>query len=974
MWERQLMAQLFLGLICISTARAESLSASVSLLRGGCPKFEYVNVNAFECGNSPVYGEICVINPTPGSTYNFSNTNENDIFCTSSWFTNGLTCPDNSWSPYFISDYDEPTEEASNILWRDGYQINNGVDIGYVPYASSGNSINTMSVISTSGANDGRAFVITSAEALEFFASIDAPVRNCNTPSDPQLYATNGFSYTADIDTNITFYVDPSVHPVGSTIDIPFTLEIQQRTDKAIVNLNTNAIIRDLNVNTLANVQLKSNSLGGNASLNGSFSFTFDGNPYVVNLIWKAGNSRLLSPPKGVILNPFITDDVARFKFGSLPPGVSCEGINFAIDSCAPQSSEISIQQQNIAPQIAQTVYDPDIGSDGVFDLVANRQIAVFTEISLDSGQIATPVDVRAEITDQSGTVLSDKTIKVAFDPGTTKISLNPDHTQQLILNIPDVEGDYKLKIQVDPDSLITGDDPTNNIFETPVYIHKTKKLSLKYAYITPKACKFTIPPSGLDCHTSVNNINILNTISDANKLIQNIFPIPNNGVITSPTIYNYDNGDSLLSDIWAVWVKSWDWNFKRTIGLVADGYFNHYGYTDTVGMEWSNNLPVLSSIGLPENIAHEIGHTFGFGEGYTTKIVNGISVLDSPGANVFGYNIEEKKEINAREIMGASGSNKYWISYEHWIDLIQKLKISTPDPELLLIGATIRKDGSLTLLPWFVTEGIPRPISYGNYTILLKDEKGEIIENTAFDVKFTVFNENLGKQDIDEDLITLAIPYTMAASTVEIIGPDSTVLTIIDPAKKTIHDGFDSIQDSCFAGDVTESRNAITALLSQFDSLLSEKKYHDIVSLLETEMMSFAENFILPECSVESATKISQQKLINLITKTIPHLEARIVTTDIDGDGIFDDQDVCPESDISNTIVIRGCDSGVPNIVQENGCSLTDDILSCENPDENHGLFVSCISQLTNVLKKQERISNQDKGNIQNCAGQTNK
>ena len=90
---------------------------------------------------------------------------------------------------------------------------------------------------------------------------------------------------------------------------------------------------------------------------------------------------------------------------------------------------------------------------------------------------------------------------------------------------------------------------------------------------------------------------------------------------------------------------------------------------------------------------------------------------------------------------------------------------------------------------------------------------------------------------------------------------------------------------------------------------------------------------------------------------------------TDVDGDGIFDDKDKCPHSDLSANIVIDGCYPGVANILLANGCTIIDSIAKCNVGVGNHGQFVSCVSDLTNGLKKAGTISGQQKGAIQSCA-----
>jgi hypothetical protein len=95
--------------------------------------------------------------------------------------------------------------------------------------------------------------------------------------------------------------------------------------------------------------------------------------------------------------------------------------------------------------------------------------------------------------------------------------------------------------------------------------------------------------------------------------------------------------------------------------------------------------------------------------------------------------------------------------------------------------------------------------------------------------------------------------------------------------------------------------------------------------------------------------------------------------TGDSDEDGVPDDQDECPDSNLSGTVVINGCNSGVPNTVFPSGCTISDMIVECAENASNHGRFVSCVSHLTNDLKKAGTITGQQKGAIQSCAAQAN-
>jgi hypothetical protein len=86
------------------------------------------------------------------------------------------------------------------------------------------------------------------------------------------------------------------------------------------------------------------------------------------------------------------------------------------------------------------------------------------------------------------------------------------------------------------------------------------------------------------------------------------------------------------------------------------------------------------------------------------------------------------------------------------------------------------------------------------------------------------------------------------------------------------------------------------------------------------------------------------------------------------------DTEDECPDSDLSATVVIDGCDSGVPNTVFPSGCTIPDLIATCAEGASNHGQFVSCVSHLTNDLKKAGTITGQQKGAIQSCSAQASR
>ena len=90
----------------------------------------------------------------------------------------------------------------------------------------------------------------------------------------------------------------------------------------------------------------------------------------------------------------------------------------------------------------------------------------------------------------------------------------------------------------------------------------------------------------------------------------------------------------------------------------------------------------------------------------------------------------------------------------------------------------------------------------------------------------------------------------------------------------------------------------------------------------------------------------------------------------DSDGDGILDSCDACQDSDMSNTIVIGSCNSGVSNDLFDDGCTMVDMLKDCGQKARNHSSFVRCIATLSSFWKRQGLISGKDVGRIVNCAG----
>jgi hypothetical protein len=89
----------------------------------------------------------------------------------------------------------------------------------------------------------------------------------------------------------------------------------------------------------------------------------------------------------------------------------------------------------------------------------------------------------------------------------------------------------------------------------------------------------------------------------------------------------------------------------------------------------------------------------------------------------------------------------------------------------------------------------------------------------------------------------------------------------------------------------------------------------------------------------------------------------------DADNDGVVDDEDCNPNSDLQATIIIGGIDTGVPNHLFSNGCTMSDLIAQLAAGSSNHGDFVSAIAHMTNQWNTDGLISGAQKGAVESAA-----
>ena len=103
----------------------------------------------------------------------------------------------------------------------------------------------------------------------------------------------------------------------------------------------------------------------------------------------------------------------------------------------------------------------------------------------------------------------------------------------------------------------------------------------------------------------------------------------------------------------------------------------------------------------------------------------------------------------------------------------------------------------------------------------------------------------------------------------------------------------------------------------------------------------------------------------------------------DTDGDGVPDTVDACDNSILDPTVIVppvlpsgptppwtvRPCNTGVPNLLFADGCTISDKIAACDASTNSSRAFERCVKSLTKQLKRQHIITERQRKKIDRCA-----
>jgi len=89
----------------------------------------------------------------------------------------------------------------------------------------------------------------------------------------------------------------------------------------------------------------------------------------------------------------------------------------------------------------------------------------------------------------------------------------------------------------------------------------------------------------------------------------------------------------------------------------------------------------------------------------------------------------------------------------------------------------------------------------------------------------------------------------------------------------------------------------------------------------------------------------------------------------DADNDGHPNDADACATSDTRATLIIDALDTGVPNVLLTNGCTISDYVIGAATRADTHGAFVSEVARLSVTWRADGLITDEQRSSIQVAA-----
>ena len=539
----------------------------------------------------------------------------------------------------------------------------------------------------------------------------------------------------------------------------------------------------------------------------------------------------------------------------------------------ATPSADLSISPSDIVP--TQGVYNVNINGGDKLDLVSGRPTAITAHITVTNTEALNalqPVDV--ELTFQGATQKVTRTV--------TQLKSAPDDMPNVgFVVTPTGSGDFLISINIDPDNVIAESNETdNNEALLPVSVKLVNALTVAYVKVDYR------DPTPEFARTVVDSVDYVRAVFpvDPHHFTNFVVPVP----YLPHAIQSYVPLLGLFYDAGMLWIEAHllpGLSPDRVVAIVPQHYFNANLLFDFAGAHVPPGitLPMLHDVafvldGHPLVTAHELGHTFFLGEGYT-KHADGTCCV-SDGAATHGFWVEQQRVIESIDYMGTTapvfpfpaGAAQRWATTANFTNLFQQFLVHPDDPEVLLVTGTISQNGVAAFGRMYRALGnVSRPTN-GESFIRLLDVGNRIISEMPFHIDFDVFDAP-GISPLTDAPFAFALPFAPNAAKVEILGEAGQVIGRIDIVGQLLASAIAELPDAAFKMEASQRRTALLNKISALDKQIAAGAFTGARENLANDIRKRLEDWVKDDYPIQAPRQYTKTQLLLLVDELVGRL-----------------------------------------------------------------------------------------------------
>lgn len=609
------------------------------------------------------------------------------------------------------------------------------------------------------------------------------------------------------------------------------------------------------------------------------------------------------------------TPNTVTFIATAVAPTFSITDLQLPIGSIGPNL----IDQALHSPVAVQVVFNPHLTinamPDDPVDLVLGKVTAFLVGLKVDDiTLVSTPVTVEVEF---DGIPLLPVFVSQTCQQGQPANCFNSDGTAIALVNSGFIPPRTAQNLDVTavvnpagPNHIPEGDGSLNGkSSNVNVNVHATSDLRLAYIRVDgcdksdPSVCYGLLSPEATA------------SVSAGNNFIRSTYPIADSvtlGDLSSTSIrgsslrdptgvlgpFDFLGLQGMLRDMHNVHQAGLRLTPppKRVIGIVPKNYFAYRRRPDLSGVTRELGASVSLVVeGTDAVAAHELGHQLraGLPEEYLTAHAEfGLPGNPAAGFWVAGNQFIDKGICfmgNQLFFNNPTQVGKTWVDNNHYEFFFNQLTQTSSDPEILLIGAIVHKNGKIDLLQWtHFDAGFPTPNlapeSPDDYIVQIADAVGGVVEQRRVSVTFPDIADpvTFSTTSVDISLISTAVPYPNNATSVSIIHRGRTI-AMVNITSKLLSSAISSIPAQGFRSEPDEHRRGLLEEVGDIDQELREKDLKGAIGELR-ELKKKIEHQLVDDFQTQSPLEFNKGQILSLMDQQIQRLRLQLPPSN-DGD-----------------------------------------------------------------------------------------